>query len=788
MAENSSSCGTSMYSAPTRSDDPAWAHGQVVPGVKNASICIYCNKRINGGGVTRLKYHLAGIKGEVEACKKVPPEVKWQMKQMKERRKRIRTDIGNSQSASNDEEIAEGDAANPRSQTSRRTTVQGTSTSGRRIPLFAPRTTPGSQPSIRSAMATKEMEHNARIAVATWWYDANIPFNSANSYYYQPMLDAVASIGPGFKGPSFHDLRGPLLKDVVHHVHEYILSIKADWRVYGCSIMADGWTNVRNAPIVNFLAYSPRGTVFLKSVDTSGLRKDKETLLEMFDEVVKEVGQENIVQFVSDNEASFKAAGKALQQRYGTFFWSPCAAHCIDLMLENICDPRYFPMIDETIKKARNITKFIYNHAWVLALMRKEFTNGHDLCRPGITRFATHFLSLQCLLKFKKELRQMFTCTKWVESSHGKSRVGKEIAAIILQDNDFWPRCAHIINVSEPLVRVLRLADSEEKPSMGYLYEAMDKAKEAIKIRLKNRMSQYGPYIRVIDARWDKQLHSPLHAAGCFLNPGIYFRPSFSKQREVTRGLLTTIMRLVPDCDTQDNIMPKLRSIREQLFHGGSNSALILQNFKSLQFEFLVNAVVQLGAKEIGVLEHKRLNDLVFVRYNLKIQQRNMSRTRDALDPISLDNIDLLNEWICEEPGLLDGDDISWESIEAPFATLNLDDDEACVNEENELGGDDQLLECLVDDFPYVPQPDQDPYFYINDVVEDGNRDWSLTIDGSSFVGCRRPGHVASNGRMEDACEFLVGTITCKLHQVGPPWQLCKRLQPLPQSNLAGGS
>uniref|UniRef100_A0A6N2KIC4 BED-type domain-containing protein n=1 Tax=Salix viminalis TaxID=40686 RepID=A0A6N2KIC4_SALVM len=647
-----------MYA--TRSDDPAWAHGQVVPGVKNASICIYCNKRINGGGVTRLKYHLAGIKGEVEACKKVPPEVKWQMKQLvdemtmeKERRKRIRTDIGNSQSASNDEEIAEGDAANPRSgdirsQTSRRTTVQGTSTSGRRIPLFAPRTTPGSQPSIRSAMATKEMEHNARIAVATWWYDANIPFNSANSYYYQPMLDAVASIGPGFKGPSFHDLRGPLLKDVVHNVHEYILNIKADWRVYGCSIMADGWTNRRNAPIVNFLAYSPRGTVFLKSVDTSGLRKDKETLLEMFDEVVKEVGQENIVQFVSDNEASFKAAGKALQQR-------------------------------------------------------KEFTNGHDLCRPGITRFATHFLSLQCLLKFKKELRQMFTCTKWVESSHGKSRVGKEIAAIILQDNDFWPRCAHIVNVSEPLVRVLRLADSEEKPSMGYLYEAMDKAKEAIKIR-----------------------------------------PSFSKQREVTRGLLTTIMRLVPDCDTQDNISAQIEEYKRATGLFGVTIA-IRQREKlnpvswweqfgidtpELQ-KFAIRVLSQccsatgcernwsvfefIHSKNRNRLEHKRLNDLVFVRYNLKIQQRNMSRTRDALDPISLDNIDLLNEWICEEPGLLDGDDISWESIEPPFATLNLDDDETCVNEENELGGNDQLLECLVDDFPYVPQPDQDPYFYIND-------------------------------------------------------------------------
>uniref|UniRef100_A0A6N2MMH8 FAR1 domain-containing protein n=1 Tax=Salix viminalis TaxID=40686 RepID=A0A6N2MMH8_SALVM len=81
---------------------------------------------------------------------------------------------------------------------------------------------------------------------------------------------------------------------------------------------------------------------------------------------------------------------------------------------------------------------------------------------------------------------------------------------------------------------------------------------------------------------------------------------------------------------------------------------------RQTMFEFLVNGVMQLGVKEIGVYlnssipkgeidEHKRLNDLVFVRYDLRIQQRNLSKTRDALD-----NIDLLNKWICEEPNLLD--------------------------------------------------------------------------------------------------------------------------------------
>ena len=72
--------------------------------------------------------------------------------------------------------------------------------------------------------------------------------------------------------------------------------------------------------------------------------------------------------------------------------------------------------------------------------------------------------------------------------------------------------------ISEPLVRVLHLVDGDEKPAMGYLYEAMNRAKEEKK-RFRNKVSLYGHYIRVIDARWDKQLNSSLHAAGCFLNP-----------------------------------------------------------------------------------------------------------------------------------------------------------------------------------------------------------------------------------------------------------------------------
>ena len=292
------------------------------------------------------------------------------------------------------------------------------------------------------------------------------------------MIDSIAAVGPGFKGPSFYELKGPPLKNVVHEVNDFLLDIKNYWKVYGGSVMSDGWTNQKQQPIMNFLVYCPRGDMFLKSIDTSGLIKDAETLFNIFDSVVQEIGVEYIMQLITDNAYAYKKAGKKLQQKYGTLFWSPCAAHCIDLMLENIANPKWFPLVDEAIKKEKKITKFIYNHGVVLDLMRQDFTNGRELCRLAITRFATNFLSLQSMLRFKKELRQMFIYDKWLSCPHAKTVVGKEISKIVLEDYLFWSQCKNIVKVSEPLVRVLRLADGNEKPAMGYLYEAMDKAKE----------------------------------------------------------------------------------------------------------------------------------------------------------------------------------------------------------------------------------------------------------------------------------------------------------------------
>ena len=76
--------------------------------------------------------------------------------------------------------------------------------------------------------------------------------------------------------------------------------------------------------------------MFLKSVDASNRVKDAKLLFQLLDEVITEVGVTNVVQVITDNASNYVLAGKMLESKHKTIFWTPCATHCIDLMLEDI--------------------------------------------------------------------------------------------------------------------------------------------------------------------------------------------------------------------------------------------------------------------------------------------------------------------------------------------------------------------------------------------------------------------------------------------------------------------
>ncbi|XP_058742128.1 uncharacterized protein LOC131614577 [Vicia villosa] len=181
----------------------------------------------------------------------------------------------------------------------------------------------------------------------------------------------------------------------------------------------------------------------------------------MMDDIVEEVGEENVVQIITDNVVNYKLVGQILMEKRNKLYWTTCAAHCIDLMLEDF--KSNIPMHKEIIASGKKITTYIYARMSLITLLH-HYTEGGELIRPGITR-------LGCLNDKRGPLYRMFTSKEWKDSRFAKIKDGK----LVENTGDFSS------------LKVLRMVDSNEKPSMGYIYEAMDQAKEEMQTSYNNK-------------------------------------------------------------------------------------------------------------------------------------------------------------------------------------------------------------------------------------------------------------------------------------------------------------
>ena len=55
------------------------------------------------------------------------------------------------------------------------------------------------------------------------------------------------------------------------------------------------------------------------------------------------------------------------------------------------------------------------------------------------------------------------------------------------------------------------------------------------------------PIWNIIDARWELQLHRPLHAAAYYLNPHYHYNPNFKVNANIKIGLYQCLERMVPN-------------------------------------------------------------------------------------------------------------------------------------------------------------------------------------------------------------------------------------------------
>ena len=306
----------------------------------------------------------------------------------------------------------------------------------------------------------------------------------------------------GIEPPSPYEIKNKYLDMEHKDMEDYVNIQREKWKTYGCTIMSDGWTGPTKLSIINFMVYLKGSTIFLKSVDASDKIKDNKYIYGLLKDVIKEVGETNVVQIVTDNGSAFVKAGKLLMKKYN-LYWTPCAAHCIDLMFEDIAKRA---TVSELITNARKITNFIYNHGWLLAKVRKVC--GGDIVRPGATRFATNYIALESLLKKRADLKKIFISDEWASHKLSRSTIGHDVE-VLMFDHTYWEKVSKLVSIYEPLYTVLRIVDSAVVPTLPFVYELIRVMKQSL-----HQLNAKDWVKTIIADRWDRTLKHPLHAAG----------------------------------------------------------------------------------------------------------------------------------------------------------------------------------------------------------------------------------------------------------------------------------
>ncbi|XP_050217659.1 uncharacterized protein LOC126668510 [Mercurialis annua] len=250
----------------------------------------------------------------------------------------------------------------------------------------------------------------------------------------------------------------------------------------------------------------------------------------------------------------------------------------------------------------------------------------------------------------------------------------------MLSDVRFWKTIKYCLKYVSPIVKVLRLVDGDAKPAMRYIYEAMDRAKEQIANNFNKQLPKYERIWKIIDTRWDLQLHRPLHAAGYFLNPKFQYDESFSADTEVKIGLYTTIEKMFSDIETRVKVDQQLEKFKrgEGLF--GISMATSTRDKKTTSAtgsERNWSTFEHVHSKKRNRLEQQRLDALVFVKYKIQLELRQAKREKygETYDPICLSDMESDDEWITEIEESCLSEDNSWMDVNECF-----DDDEGLAS------------------------------------------------------------------------------------------------------------
>ncbi|XP_024025717.1 uncharacterized protein LOC112092838 [Morus notabilis] len=197
---------------------------------------------------------------------------------------------------------------------------------------------------------------------------------------------------------------------------------------------------------------------------------------------------------------------------------------------------------------------------------------------------------------------------------------------------------------------------------MGFIYEAMDKAKEQIAKNLEGEEKYYKEIWEIIDEKWDFQLYQHLHAAAYYLNPRIQYSDNPSNYPKIKlekadlqldefrqkkgffgfRQAQASYMKRDPSkmIGGPNLEMPELASFAVRVLSLTCSYSGCERNWSTHN---------QVHTKRKNRLPAQKINSLVYIMFNKKLKDQHLKKKKALQpdeDPLIIDELPSNDEWI----------------------------------------------------------------------------------------------------------------------------------------------
>jgi len=219
-------------------------------------------------------------------------------------------------------------------------------------------------------------------------------------------------------------------------------------------VICDGWTNLRNESIVNFVVTTPN-PIFFKLIATGTDRHIGEKMAEEIISVIEEIGQTKVFGIVTDNAKNMKRAWHLVTEKYPhiTAYYG-CVAHGLNLLVNYIMHLKLFnDLINEGKSVVNNIRRGHIKNALYLQ-KRKNNNNSTAFTLPVVTRWASVVVFLNSLLVNKQIIRSM-SIEETIEKDL-KPEVKK-----LINSSDFWDKIYYFHQLVGPLAKWIKIIESD---------------------------------------------------------------------------------------------------------------------------------------------------------------------------------------------------------------------------------------------------------------------------------------------------------------------------------------